>query len=224
MADVVLFVAYPYLALVLAIGGGIYRYRHARFTYSSLSSQLLEDRRLFWGSVPWHYGIITVLLAHLAAFLFPGLWARMLARPAMLYTFEVSGFILAFAALFGLSVLMWRRVTVPRIRAVTTPMDWVLLVALLAQVALGLWVSLVYRWGADWYVHTAVPWLYSLVVLEPQTQHVASLPLPVRLHLLGGFLVIGLFPFSRLVHLAVFPFWYLWRPHQVVVSYRPRRN
>jgi nitrate reductase gamma subunit len=33
-------------------------------------------------------------------------------------------------------------------------------------------------------------------------------------------LVIALFPFSRLVHLIMFPFWYLWRPYQLVISNR----
>ena len=55
--DAFLFIALPYMALVLAIGVGIYRYVTNRYTYSSLSSQILENRKLFWGSVPWHYGI-----------------------------------------------------------------------------------------------------------------------------------------------------------------------
>ncbi len=113
-----------------------------------------------------------------------------------------------------------RRLTQPRILAVTTVMDWVLLAVLLVQVALGFWVSLAYRWGADWYVHTAVPWLNSLVMLDPQTQYVSSLPWVVKLHMLNGFLVIALFPFSRLVHLVALPFWYLWRPYQVVIRNR----
>ena len=60
--DAFLFIALPYVALVLAIGVGIYRYFINRYTYSSLSSQILENRKLFWGSVPWHYGITLILL------------------------------------------------------------------------------------------------------------------------------------------------------------------
>lgn len=220
MTEIILFAAFPYVALALAIGGGIYRYRHDRFSYSSLSSQLLENRQLFWGSVPWHYGITIVLLAHLVAFLVPGAWSRIIADPLTLYTLEIAGFALALAALVGLLVLIVRRLTQPRILAVTTVMDWVLLAVLLLQVALGFWVSLAYRWGADWYVHTAVPWLNSLVSLDPQTQYVSSLPWVVKLHMLNGFLVIALFPFSRLVHLVALPFWYLWRPYQLVIRNR----
>lgn len=220
MTDIVLFAVFPYVALVLAVWGGIYRYRHDRFSYSSLSSQFLENRQLFWGSVPWHYGIVVVLLAHLVAFLVPGVWARIIAAPMTLYTLEVVGFAFALAALVGLCALIVRRLTRPRVHAVTSVMDWVLLAVLLLQVALGFWVSLAYRWGADWYVHTAVPWLLSLASFNPQTQYVSSLPWIVKLHMLNGFVVIALFAFSRLAHLVAFPFWYLWRPYQVVIRNR----
>jgi nitrate reductase gamma subunit len=221
MNDFILFAVFPYVAVVLAVAGGVYRYRTDRFSYSSLGSQLLENRSLFWGSVPWHYGIVVVLLAHLIGFLVPGIWATITAKPAVLYTIEMLGFAFGLAALFGLCVLMVRRASLERIRAVTSVMDWVVLAALLVQVGLGMWVSLVYRWGADWYVDTAVPWLISLVSLNPQIQYVTSLPWAVKLHMFTGFVVIALFAFSRLVHLIMFPFWYLWRPYQLVIRNRP---
>ena len=143
------------------------------------------------------------------------------AAPTALYTIEIIGFAFGLLALIGLCVLFVRRLSFERIRSVTSAMDWALLVVLLVQVALGIWVSLFYRWGADWYLDTAVPWLVSLVSLNPQTQYVTSLPWVVRLHMLNGFLVIALFPFSRLVHLIMFPFWYLWRPYQLVIRNYP---
>ena len=138
---------------------------------------------------------------------------------------EVTGLVLALLALVGLAVLIARRLGSARVTAVTSTMDWVLLVALLAQVGLGFWVALVYRWGSDWYLHTAVPWLWSLATLRPQTQFVVALPWVVKLHMLGGFLIVALFPFTRLVHLVTVPIWYLWRPYQVVVwNRRPGRT
>src|SRR5215472_15806753 len=117
----VLFVAFPYVAVVLAIWGGVYRYRRDRFSYSTLSSQLLENRTLFWGSVPWHYGIVVVLVAHLTGFLIPGIWQRLTAMPATLYTIELLGYAFGLTALVGLCVLFVRRLTQERIRAVTSP-------------------------------------------------------------------------------------------------------
>jgi nitrate reductase gamma subunit len=160
------------------------------------------------------------LLAHLIGFLIPGIWQQLTAAAPTLYTIELLGYAFGLTALVGLCVLFVRRLTRERIRAVTSPVDWALLVVLLLQVGLGLYVSLVYRWGADWYVDTAVPWLVSLVSLNPQTQYITALPWVVKLHMLNGFLVIALFPFSRLVHLIMFPFWYLWRPYQLVIANR----
>ena len=224
MADTVLFVAFPYVAVVLAVLVGIYRYVTDHFSYSSFSSQFLENRALFWGSAAWHYGILLVLLAHLLALLFPNSWAVLIGKPVRLYVLEVTGLALGLLTVTGLVLLIVRRLRSARILSVTTPMDWVLLAVLLLQVGLGFWVALFYRWGSDWYLHTAVPWLASLVKLHPQIQYVTVLPLVVKLHMLGGFVVVLLFPFTRLVHLVTVPITYLWRPYQVVIwNRRPGR-
>lgn len=224
MFDIVLYAVFPYIAVLLAVLVGIYRYFIERFSYSSLSSQFLETRELFWGSVPWHYGVVLVLTAHLLALLFPGPWALLLGSQGRIYVLEITGMALGVLAVIGLTLLVVRRLTNPRIRAVTSVMDWVLLVDLLLQVVLGVWVALVYRWGSVWYLQTAVPWLFSLAKLSPQVQFASVLPLVIRLHFLNGFLLIALFPFTRLVHLVTYPITYLWRPLQVVVwNKRPAR-
>ena len=217
MLDTVWFIAFPYVAVILAVGGGLYRYFADRFSYSSFSSQFLENRRLFWGSVPWHYGIILVLSAHLLALIFPGVWGGLLAAPLRLYVLEVTGMALALMAIAGLAWLLVRRLTNARVFVVTTAMDWLMLVALLVQVTLGFVVAFFFRWGSAWYLNTAVPWLVSLALFNPQIQAVAVLPLWVKLHMLSGFLIIAMFPFTRLVHLVTFPITYLWRPPQVVI-------
>jgi len=68
MTDLMLFAVFPYVALALAIVVSFYRYATDRFSYSSLSSQFLENRVLFWGSVPWHYGILFVLTGYRGPF------------------------------------------------------------------------------------------------------------------------------------------------------------
>ncbi len=224
MNDLVLFVAFPYLAVALAVMGGAHRYYSHRFSYSSQSSQFLENRLEFWGAVPWHYGILIILAAHLLALLFPGAWARLIAAPVRLYLLEVTGLALAVITLLGLALLIVRRLINSRVLAVTSAMDWILLVTLLAQVTMGLWVALFYRWGSEWYLHTAVPWIVSLAVLDPKIEYVTALPWIVKLHLLGGFMIIALFPFTRLVHLISVPLGYLWRPYQVVIWNSRRRR
>ena len=64
--DVLFFAVLPYVALVLFLVVTVQRYRKQSFSYSSLSSQFLENRQHFWGMVPFHYGILFVLLVALA--------------------------------------------------------------------------------------------------------------------------------------------------------------
>lgn len=220
-----LFAVVPYLAVGIAVVGGIARYAVDRFSYSSQSSQFLESRTLLAGSVAWHYGILVVLAAHVLALVFFDQWGLLVAEPTRRYALEAAGLAFGFLALAGLAVLVVRRATSSRLRAVTTPMDWLLLALLLAQVVLGMWVALGYRFGSDWYVHTIVPWLVSLFTLDPAVEHVATLPGVVRAHAVAGFFLIALFPFTRLVHVVTVPLGYLWRPYQLVVwNRRPRRG
>ncbi|MFZ1402634.1 MAG: respiratory nitrate reductase subunit gamma [Anaerolineae bacterium] len=222
MLDTVLFIAFPYVAVILATVVGIYRYYSDRFSFSSFSSQFLESRRLFWGSVPWHYGIVTILSVHLFAFFFPGAWAALTADPTRLYIIEVTGMALALVSIVGISLLVLRRMSDDRVRVVTTWADWLLILALLVQVILGFWVSFFYRWGSDWFLRTAQPWLLSLVVFQPNIEYVSALPLVVKWHHLWGFVIICIFPFTRLVHVVTYPITYLWRPLQVVIWNRAR--
>lgn len=217
MIDTVLFIAFPYLAVMIATLMGLYRYYRDRFSYSSLSSQFLENRTLFWGSVPWHYGIVMLLTAHLLPLFFPRLWGDLISSQVRLYILEVTGLALALMTVIGMLLLIVRRVINPRVFVVTSIMDWFLLATLVFQVGLGFWIALVYRWGSGWYLHTAVPWIHSLLVLDPQIQYVTALPWLVKLHMLTGFFIILLFPFTRLVHVFTFPITYLWRPIQVVI-------
>ncbi len=224
MWNTILFAVIPYLAVLTAVAGGIARYRVDRFSYSSQSSQFLESRGLFWGSVLWHYAILAILAAHVLAVVFWDPWGALVGNPTRLYTLEVIGLSLSILALAGLSTLLVRRLVVARVRAVTTTMDWVLLVVLVTQVALGIWIALGYRWGSDWYVYTVVPWLHSLVKLNPKVEYVVALPTVVKVHAVLGFGLIALFPFTRLVHVVAYPVSYLWRSYQLVFwNRRPSR-
>jgi nitrate reductase gamma subunit len=224
--DIVFFAVFPYVAVVTAIAAGVWRYKRSRFSYSSVSSQLLENRALFWGSVPWHYGITLILLAHLIAWLLPGATLAVLGGGLRLAAIETIGLALSVWAATGLAILMVRRLPpVSRAAASTSPMDWIVLLFLAVQVVTGLLVALFNRWGSLWYVHAAAPWLWSLLMLQPDVRAVAVLPALVQFHFLIGFLLILLFPMSRLVHIAVPPITYLWRPYQVVIWRRdPRRH
>lgn len=208
-----LFAAFPYAAVLLAASAGAYRYFSDRLSFTSSSTQFLENRWFFWGSVPWHYGILLVLLAHVLAALFPGPWGALLGDPVRLFVLEATGLGLGLLAAFGIAALAVRRIVHPRLSAVTSAMEWLLLLVLFLQVASGVYIAWRYRWGAAWYLHTAVPWLWSLARLQPETSYMAPLPAIVKFHAVNAFVLVALFPFSRLVHIVSLPLGYAWRPY-----------
>src|SRR5215469_9813963 len=101
-ANGLFFMVLPYLAMSIFLVGTIMRYRKAPFTYSSFSSQFLENRQHFWGLVPFHYGIVIVLLGHIVAFLIPSQILAWNSHPLRLYILEASALTFGLLALVGL--------------------------------------------------------------------------------------------------------------------------
>ena len=197
--------------------GTIYRYRETKFKYSSISSQFFETRMLYWGSVPFHYGIIFLFFGHLTAFLIPRyvlLWNQ---QPLRLAILEITAFVAAILTFLGLINLFYRRLKNPYVRKVTNYADIILEILLLTEIFLGLWVAYSYRWGSTWFAVVLSPYLKSIFEFNPKTDAIVMLPLGVQLHIIFAFLILLIIPFTRLVHLLVFPLSYLWRPYQKVI-------
>ena len=211
------FIALPYAALLMFLAGTIYRYKATKFKFSSLSSQFLETKRLYWGSMPFHWGILILFSGHLIAFLFPRtilLWNQI---PVRLLILEITAFAAGILTLLGLTNLFYRRITDARVRMVTNFMDIILEILLLTQIFLGLWTAYGHRWGSSWFAIVLTPYLRSIFEFNPQIDAVVMLPLVVQLHIIFAFLIVMIIPTTRLVHLLVFPLSYLWRPYQKVL-------
>lgn len=221
--DQVLFAVLPYVAVFTLVLVTIQRYRAQSFTYSSLSSQFLENRQHFWGLVPFHFGILAVVVGHVVAFLIPReiLWWN--SHPARLYILELSALIFALLTLVGMLAAIVRRWTNSKVRLVTTTSDWIIYSLLLIQVISGIYVAIFYPWGSSWFATSAAPYLWSLVKLNPDISYVASMPHVVKSHVINAFVIVGFFPFTRLVHILVIPNPYLWRKPQVVRWYGKKR-
>ncbi|KAA3614503.1 MAG: respiratory nitrate reductase subunit gamma [Planctomycetota bacterium] len=217
MNDFLLFAVVPYLAISCFLLVTIQRYRQRASSYSTLSSQFLENKRHFWGSVPFHYGLMAVLAFHFVGVVFPKAVLSWNSAPLRLYILEISGLALALLSLVGLLNLISRRLSSKKIRKVTTVGDLVVYLLLTVQIVSGIYVAVYSNWGSSWFASNASPWLWSLARLDPQVQYMAAMPLAVKIHVINAFLLIGFFPFTRLVHVLVVPNHYLWRRTQVVL-------
>lgn len=221
MNGIILYAVLPYLAILSLLLGSIYRYTYSGFQVSSLSSQFLESKQLFFGSRPFHWGIIFIFFGHLTAFLTPRVilaWNRV---PLRLYILEITAFAFGIMLLTGLVLLIVRRFKTKRLYEVTSKMDIFVYIILLVQVVTGLWTAYFFRWGSSWFAMVLTPYIRSIFAFNPDIIAVEQLPLMVQIHIVSAFIMIGMIPFTRFMHFLVYPFAYLWRPYQRVIwNYR----
>lgn len=179
---------------------------------------------LYWGSIPFHWGITIILTGHLVAIFIPQSIILWNAEPLRLYLLEFSGLALGFWALWGLVVLILRRVSLARIRAVSTPMDYVVLTLLAVSLVTGVIIASYYRWGSYWFTGIFTPYLIGILTFRPNAAPLTPLPFTIKLHVFNFYLLTLAFSFSRLVHIITWPLGYLLRPWQIVIALRKVRG
>lgn len=217
MVNSLMFVALPYLAFGIFLVGSIYRYKKRGYQVSSLSSQFLEGKKLFWGSQPFHWGLLVLFLGHLTAFLFPRAILAWNGEPVRLLILEISSFAFALSALFGLILLIKRRLSTRMVLVVTNKMDLVVYTILLTQIISGLGVAFFVRWGSSWFSSVLTPYLRSVFSFNPDITAVSEMPVLIQIHIISAFLIIAIIPFTRFMHFLVAPIDYIWRRYQVVI-------
>ena len=223
MNGTLFFVFLPYIAIISLIFGSIYRYRYHGFQISSLSSQLLENNLLQFGSRPFHWGIIALFFGHLIAFLIPAAVLAWNGKPLRLYILEIVAFAFGIISLIGLIILIIRRIRIKRIRLVTSGMDVFVYFILAVQIITGLYIAFFFRWGSTWFALVLTPYLRSIFEFNPDITSVITLPAMVKIHVISAFILIGMIPFTRFMHFLVYPFSHIWREYQVVI-WNNRKN
>ncbi|RLA38197.1 MAG: respiratory nitrate reductase subunit gamma [Gammaproteobacteria bacterium] len=213
---VFLFTIFPYLSIFIFIIGSIIRYRSTGFKVSSLSSQFLEGKQLFWGSQPFHWGLLVLFTGHLTAFLFPSSIILWNGSPVRLLILEGTSFVFGLSVLFGLFMLIKRRLTSKTLLMVSNNMDLLVYVVLLVQVISGLSVAYYLRWGSSWFAGVLTPYLNSVFVFNPDIAAVSALHWLIQIHIFSAFFILALIPFTRFMHFLVAPIDYLWRSYQIV--------
>jgi nitrate reductase gamma subunit len=214
-----LFGIYPYICLSVFLLGSLVRFDREQYTWRSGSSQLLRARQLRWGSNLFHIGILFLFFGHFVGLLTPHAVYEHFITPANKQMLAiVSGGLAGLVCFVGLTLLLHRRLSDPRIRVTSTAMDIAVLVVLWLQLALGL-ITLPYSLQhADGSVMMRLSeWAQRIVTFRGgAAELVAGLAWPYLLHLVLGMTIFLLFPFSRLVHVWSAPVGYVFRRYQVV--------
>jgi nitrate reductase gamma subunit len=214
--NVLLFVALPYAALAILLVGTMVRVLYASQTITSRSTQFLEGERHVWALPAFHFGIIVMLLGHLAGIITPARMHVWTASPLRLHVIEVVGLAAALLALAGIALIISRRFGTGLVRVTTAPADILVLLLLAFQLCTGIYVAVSLPWGAAWFEALVGPYVRSLLALNPDVSYVGAMPAAIKVHLVGAWGVVAIFPFTRLIHMIVVPFPYLWRKFQLV--------
>ena len=214
----------PYAMVIILIGGLIWRYRYDQFGWTTRSSQLYESRLLRIGSPLFHFGILVVVIGHIAGLVIPKSWTDALGITEDMYHFAALGLgtIAGVATLVGVGILIYRRRTTGPVFMATTKNDKTMYVVLVAAIVAGLATTVLSVIGPhedQTYRETVSPWFRSLFVFQPDIQAMSEASFAFQLHTLIGMLLFIIWPFTRLVHAFTAPIHYLFRPY---IVYRSR--
>jgi nitrate reductase gamma subunit len=224
--DILLWVVLPYVSIAVLVLGTIYRHRYDKFGWTTRSSQLYESDILRWGSPMFHVGIILVLIGHIGGLVVPKSWTAAVGIDDHAYHAMAVG--LGSAAglllLLGMAILILRRRLVGPVFSATTRNDKAMYLLLGVVILLGLWTTIrVNTFGGGYdYRETVSPWFRSLFVLNPDPELMTGVPLGLQMHVVSAWVLIAVWPFTRLIHAFSLPVGYLTRPYVVYRSRDPQ--
>lgn len=222
MSDKFFFIGLPYITIVLFFGGIIYR------GFSGLMSEHRGVPKWDWtvrGDYLWttrstgffgrvsiglaslclHWGIIILFFTHAI-----GLIGGAYNLTSWVDFFRWVGLGAGILFLYGISWALVRRITIPQVKAMSTPDDYIVLLFLIVIGGLGLYQSAVELvWGVSYSVG---PWIGSVFKLQPDISMIVGVPLVNKLHLIVALLFFAYLPFTKLVHIFSYPFGYIARP------------
>lgn len=223
--DNFLFGYYPYICLTVFLLGSLIRFDRDQYTWKSDSSQLLRAGQLRWGSNLFHVGVLFLFFGHFFGMLTPHVvYEGFITAGAKQVVAMVSGGIAGLLGFVGVTILLHRRLSDPRIRINSKTSDIVLLWLLWIQLALGLATIPLSAQHLDGSMMMKLAeWAQRIVTFRVGAADLlADAGWIFRAHMFLGMSIFLIFPFTRLVHV-----WsgfgtvaYLVRPYQVVRSRR----
>ena len=223
--DTLLFGIYPYICLAVFFIGSLIRFDRDQYTWKSDSSQLLRTGSLRWGSNLFHIGVLFLFFGHFVGMLTPHfIYEHFIGAGAKQLMAMVSGGIAGVLGIIGLSLLLHRRLTDPRIRITSKTSDIVLLWLLWIQLALGLATIPLSAQHLDGSMMMRLAeWGQRIVTFRSGgVELLAEAGWVFKAHMFLGMSVFLIFPFTRLVHVwsGFGALAYVLRPYQLVRARR----
>ena len=212
---------FPYISMATFVVGMIWRYRFSKFSSTTRSSQIYESKLLRIGAPLFHFGLLFAFGGHAMGLIIPKSWTDALGIEQETYHMvAVSGGWVSGAMIFvGYAILIIRRIAVPAVRKATTIGDVVMYVVLTGVLVTGMVNTLTTTFSHDYNYRQGVsPWFRSIFTFQPNIDLMVSSPFSFQAHAFLAFLILLIWPFTRLVHAFSIPVGYVTRPYVVYRS------
>jgi nitrate reductase gamma subunit len=214
-----LFGIYPYICLAVLLVGSLIRFDREQYTWKATRPSCC-GRHAAARQQPVPLGRARRRARHFGGFLAPHwLVSPFMSASGHQLVAMVAGGAAGVAGIVGLTILIWRRLGDARIRSNSRTSD-IVIVLMLVQLALGLGTVVLSTRHMDGAMFEQLTdYVKGVVTFRP---NVASLlvgvPLTYRLHILLGFTIFLVSPFTRMVHIwsGIASVAYLIRPYQLV--------
>lgn len=204
---------YPYICFMLFFAIPVIRMIVRPYSWTTRASGLFGRRLLGYASHLFHWGLLVVLIGHLAGWI-----GGLMGLPGWINFFFWSALLGGIATMAGSILALSRRFMVPEVRAMSQTDDYLVHYFLIAILGIGLYQVVVDRiFGL---AYTAAPWFASIWTLAPQPELMASASLLTKLHVFLALTFFAYFPFTKLVHFWALPLNYFVRPYQVMRTAR----
>ena len=223
--DNLLFGYYPYICLAVFFVGSLLRFDRDQYSWKSDSSQLLRRGQLRLGSNLFHIGVLFLFFGHFFGMLTPHfIYEPFIGAGAKQVVAMVTGGVAGLLGFVGLTLLLHRRLTEPRIRATSKTSDIVIAVLLWLQLLLGLATIPLSAQHLDGSMMMRLAeWAQRIVTFRAGAPELlAEAGWIFKMHMFLGMSIFLIFPFTRLVHVwsGFASVSYLFRPYQVVRARR----
>jgi nitrate reductase gamma subunit len=224
-----IFGVYPYLAGTIFLLGSWIRFDREQYTWKADSSQLLGNKGMRFASNVFHVGILGIFFGHAAGMLLPhGLWQLITTDLQHQYLAIYAGLVFGGMALLGSALLLHRRYTNKRVKAISRSRDNFVIFWLLATAALGLsTIPTSMGHASEGDVSTMLilaDYVKSIATLSVDADLIRDVSLVYKIHMFFGMTIFLVFPFTRLVHVWSVPVGYLGRAYQIVRTKYVRTN
>lgn len=215
--NLLIYGAIPYAVIAIFVVGHYYRFKTSSYTWTTRSTQLLEQKWLRRGIIIFHLGILMVIGGHVLGLIIPESLTNSLGVTEDMYhvVAVVMGTASGLLVTVGLLILAARRVGNDRVRAATIARDYLVIAMLLLVIATGMVNTVGHQLLSDAYNYreTVSPWFRSILMFQPDPALMKGVPLSFQLHAILAMALFAIWPFTRLVHAWSIPIAYVFRPY-----------